>query len=91
MAAVSDRAGLVVVFWTVTFLLCGISPTLMLLPWLLRPFKLRQILSPSTPLALRTSLLFFFFTAIAPFGGLAVPLWVVARRRLWPHFERELK
>lgn len=90
-AALADRADLLVVLWAVAFLLCGMLPSLILLPWLLRPFKIRQILSPGTPLALRAALIIFFSTAIAPFGGLAVPLWVAARQRLWPRFERELR
>lgn len=87
-AALADRADLVVVLWAVTFLLCGVLPSLILLPWLLRPFKIRQILSPSTPMALRAVLIFFSFTAMAPFGALAVPLWVTARQRMWPRLER---
>jgi hypothetical protein len=60
-----------------------------LLPRLLRPFGLRDILAPEWSPSLRRSLRFLTVTALLPLGGLAVPAWIWIRYRYWPELERE--
>jgi hypothetical protein len=88
-AALGGDPRLVVLFWAISFLLCSVLPSAALLPWLLRPFKARPVLSSNLPVSLRTALAFLIVTAVAPFGGLAVPAWIWLRQRLWSNFERE--
>jgi hypothetical protein len=90
-AALIGDPRVVVLLWTVPFALCSALPGAALLPWLLRPFKAHHVFSSNFPVSLRTALAFLIVTAVAPFGGLAVPAWIWARRRLWPGYERELE
>jgi hypothetical protein len=57
------------------------------LPWLLRPFTLSDLRSPATPSRVRWTLALITASARSPLGGLAVPLWILARHRLWPRLE----
>ncbi len=53
-------------------------------PWLLRPFTAKDVLSPGLPRRLRLTLAFLVLTTALPLGGLAIPLWIFARHRLLP-------
>lgn len=57
---------------------------------LLRPFQVRHLFSSRLPLRARLILAFFLITLALPLGGLAVPVWIWARERLWPEWERDL-
>jgi hypothetical protein len=58
------------------------------LNWLLRPLTLAQVRSSELPKPLRRALVFVTITALMPFGGLAIPLWLGIRRRYGPEMER---
>jgi hypothetical protein len=51
----------------------------------LRPFRLREALA----LRPRWKMAVLLLTLAAPWGGLFVPLWIWARRRWWPEWERQ--
>lgn len=55
--------------------------------WLLRPFRWRQILEPALPLRVRLTLLLIATSAVLPAGGMAIPLWILARQRWWRRWE----
>ncbi len=50
--------------------------------WLLHPYTLRDLWKENLSLQLRLALAFLVASAWAPGGGLVVPLWAAARRRL---------
>lgn len=81
-SAHAGRADLVLTCWAVYFLLWEVLPSLIRLPWLLRPYRIRDLASPSLPLGRKAVLAFLTFTALIPGGGLAVPLWILWRDRL---------
>lgn len=51
----------------------------------LRPFRLREALA----LRPRWKMAVLLLTLAAPLGGLFIPLWIWARHRWWPEWERE--
>jgi hypothetical protein len=59
--------------------------------WLFRPFSWRHALDRSLPCRLRAVLGLVLVTAALPLGGLAIPFWIHARRRIWPRYERLLQ
>jgi len=65
--------------------LLGMVPALRHLDWLLRPYPARRMFSRELPVRVRATLAFFTFSGLLPLGGLAVPFWIVLRRRRgWP-------
>ena len=58
-----------------------------LLEWLLHPFAPRLAFAGSTPAWLRRPLGFVAWTAILPFGGLAVPIWAYLHHQRWPEYQ----
>ncbi len=54
------------------------------LGWILHPLRLADLRSRNLPAGLRKHLVFLTATAIAPWGGLAIPLWIILRRRQGP-------
>lgn len=63
--------------------LASISIGALSFPWLLHLFTPRHLVDRNLPSRLRLALAFLTATALAPGGGLAIPLWAAARRRLW--------
>ncbi len=55
-----------------------------MVPWLLRPYRWRDLFDPRFPSQLRALLASL---AVMPLGGLAVPLWIFLRHRWWPRAE----
>jgi hypothetical protein len=78
------------VAWLAASPVVGVLLTRTLLPWFVRPFKVRQMLSSELSQAQRLSLAMMTATTILPLGGLAIPFWILARRRLWSSPERLL-
>ena len=64
----------------------GLVAGLALGPALLRPFTWRHLFDKRLPGGFRTTLAAVGFTAVLPLGGLAAPLWIWARERLWPRY-----
>jgi hypothetical protein len=54
----------------------------------IQPFGWRHVVSSRLPWRLRLVLASMALSATLPLGGLAVPLWMLARQKLWPGFER---
>jgi hypothetical protein len=76
------RADLMLKFWLLSALLCDVLPGAVRLPWLLRPYTLRDLVSAPLPLRRKASLAFLVFTSVVPCGGLAVPIWSLLRPQL---------
>jgi hypothetical protein len=74
--------GLVLRFWVVYFIFGGLLPGLIRLPWLLRPYHMRDLRSPILPFSRKAVLASLVLTGLAPFGGLAAPFWILWRHRL---------
>lgn len=53
--------------------------------WLLRPFRVKDILNPVLPIRLRRRMAFLVVTACLPLGGVLVPVWIRFRVRLAEH------
>lgn len=58
-----------------------------LVPWLLRPFTWKDLFASRVPIRLRALLAGLAVPAVLPLGGLAVPLQIFVRHRLWPRAE----
>jgi hypothetical protein len=74
---------LFVIGWLVCSVLWGARLARVHLPWLLRRFPGQQV-SPRLPPSWRRAVAFIRITAVLPLGGLAIPLWLLACRRLKP-------
>ncbi len=74
---------LFVIGWLACSVLWGAGLARADLPWLLRPSPGQQT-SPGLPLSWRMAVIFIRITAVLPLGGLAVPFWLLAGRRLKP-------
>lgn len=74
---------LFVIGWLVCSVLWGTRLARVHLPWLLRRFPGQQG-SPRLPPSRRRAVAFIRITAVLPLGGLAIPLWLLACRRLKP-------
>jgi hypothetical protein len=57
--------------------------------WLLSPFAIRDLLSADLRPRLRWLLAALAASAVLPLGGLAAPLWVLVRQRVWPRVMEE--
>ncbi len=51
------------------------------LGWILHPVLLKDLRSGAVSTGVRKPLAFLAFTAVAPWGGLAIPLWIFLRQR----------
>ncbi|HYO15721.1 MAG TPA: hypothetical protein VE685_21190 [Thermoanaerobaculia bacterium] len=58
-----------------------------LVPWLLRPFAWEDLFASGIPIRLRVLLASLAAPAVLPLGGLAAPLQIFARHKLWPRAE----
>ncbi len=57
------------------------------LGWILHPLRPADLRSADLPSEVRDPLVFLAATAIAPWGGLAIPLWILLRHRLGPRMK----
>jgi hypothetical protein len=60
----------------------GICLSFTAAPWLLRPYRARQVFSRELAVRRRVALGFLVLTVALPLGGLAIPLWILVRREL---------
>lgn len=71
-----DRSTLVMATCALTVLVAT-----QVLPWLVRPYSVRQALLGRVAAEDRRTYLFLAWTGLLPLGGVAVPLWIVLLRR----------
>jgi hypothetical protein len=75
--AALDRSALI---WLAFSLLLGVTLSLTLLPWLVRPDRPVELIARGTPAGRRLRLAALVLPTVLPLGGVAVPLWVHLRR-----------
>jgi hypothetical protein len=68
--------------------LCHLALALGMTGSLVRPARLRQVVSGRLAAGTRTVPALVALTAALPLGGLAIPFWIYARQRWWPEYER---